>query len=100
TSRSVSTLAGRPFSNVRSATAIFFAVLLTLTGSSYFVTEFFGRSPSRTYDEEKPVEDRARRADAILLSTKPRRNDFHTHSGNHFIAIMFWKLLLGGVLGS
>jgi hypothetical protein len=64
-------------------------VSLTLTGSSHFVTAFFGRSASHTYDEEKPVEDRAGSVHANLLNGKPRRGDFHTPSPNHFIAILF-----------
>jgi hypothetical protein len=51
---------------------------------------FFGRSLSHTYDEEKPVEDRLETMYANLLSVKTRTDDFHIHSGNHFIAILFW----------
>src|SRR5512143_982539 len=76
-------------------------------GASYlnrFVTVsriFFRRSLSRTYDVEKPVEYAARTVDAKLLSAKTRRRDFHIHSGNHFIANLFWRLdrlFLGVVL--
>src|ERR1700724_423368 len=56
TSRSVSTLAGRPFSNVRSRVAMVSGVS-TLTGSSHFVEGLFDRSLSHTYREDKPVEE-------------------------------------------
>src|SRR5689334_14726362 len=51
---------------------------------------FFVRYGSHTYGEEKPVEENARGLNAKLLSRKPRRNDFHTHLPNHFIANVFW----------
>jgi hypothetical protein len=53
-------------------------------------TVFLSRSRSRTYSEEKPVEEIASRVNAKLLRGKPRLDDFHTSSGNHFIAKLFW----------
>jgi hypothetical protein len=66
----------------------------TLTGFSHTVEDFFGHAVSNTYDEEKRVEDCARRVGANLLSAKPQRNDFHTHCLETILVRLCFRTML------